>query len=349
MATLFRSAQVEALRRQLRGAPQDPALRNQQGDLLLAEGQTGRAAKAFRRSAELYLAQAQYARAIAVLRKAFREVPGDHATADLLVQACRLGGRPQLAAETYFALSQLQTERGDDLAAFQLFSRGVAENPGGVMKKRRLVTWAKQLGKRDKAADLLLELAEFMGQRMDLDRAFRFIGEARELRNGPKVALVEARLLLQSGQPGNASLVVQQARRRFPNHAGLQTLEATLTSRGSEAGAWSHVAPPAQLARLRHNLQQAQAWQEKGYATRALSLVQRMLLVDPGYLPALALGEEIHAASGYLSRFQHLCISCAQRLAQQSRLPEAEACLDRAENLFPGSTVAYRHILRGGA
>lgn len=349
MPTPVRSAAEEALRWEIRQQPRDPALRNRHGDLLLQEGQTHRAMKAFRRSGQLYLERAQYARAVAVLRKAFRAAPADAVTADLLVQACRLGGRPQLAAETYFALSQHHLERGDELLAYQLYSRGVAENPGGVMKKRRLISWSKQLGRRDKAADLLLELAGFMGQRMDLGRAFRFIGEARELRNGPKVALVEARLLLQSGQPDNASLVVRQARRRFPNHPGLQALAASLEDQGAEPTTWSHVAPPAQFARLRHNLQQAQAWQEKGYSTRALGLVQRMLLVDPGYQPALVLGEEIHTASGYLSRFQHLCIACAQRLAQQGRRPEAEACLARAEALFPGSTIAYRHLLQGEA
>lgn len=349
MPPMDRSRQEEALRGEIRKSPLDPALRNRHGDLLLAEGQVRRALKSFYRSAELYLAREQYSRAIAVLRKAFRETPADSVVSELLIRACRLGGRPQLAAETFFALSRHHLAQGDEATAFQLYARGVAENPGGVMKKRRLISWAKQLGKRDKAADLLLELAEFMGQRMDLDRAFRFVGEARELRNGPKVAMVEARLLLHSGQPGNARMVLRQARGRFPNHAGLAALETTLAVAGGDATTLSHAPPPTQLARLRHNLQQAESWQQKGYDTRALALIQRMLLLDPGYLPALAMGEEIHRASGFLSRFQHLCLSCAQRLAQQGRLPEAEACLDRAENLFPGSTVAYRHILKGGA
>lgn len=78
---------------------------------------------------------------------------------------------------------------------------------------------------------------------------------------------------------------------------------------------------------------------------KSMSLIQRILLLDPGFGPALDLAKSIHTESGHLSRFQRLCISCAQRLTQLGRQREALEALDRVEAIFPGSSVAYRLVI----
>ena len=338
------------LRRAVRAHPEDPVPRNRLGDWLVAQGLLEPGLKAFREAAERYLLRQQPVRAMAVLKKAFRLAPDDHVLADQLVQACRQAGRPQAAAEVYFSLSLRLGSTGDQERAYQLFARGVAENPSNLQRKHRLAVWSRTLGRRDRAADLYLELASAWGQKRNLDRATKFLQKARSLRNGPKAVLVEARLLTLSGQHPEAVQLARHALVRFPNHEGLQTWLAASEAAGPEpAGLVAELPSRAVLSRLRQNLYQAQNWLTQGYPARAMALVQRMLFLDPGFPPALDMAEQIHRDSGYPSRFQALCIACSQRLSEQGRSAEALACLDRVEALFPGSTAAYRHALEAAA
>ncbi len=315
---------------------------NQLGDLWLRMDRASAAIRAFRRAGEGFLQREQHARALAVLKKASRLAPLDTALVEQLVYASRLSNRPQVAAEAYFVQSRLYAAQGDELAALRMFARGVAENPLSLKPRLRLVQWCKSLGRRDQAADLLLEVAELMGQRQDLDRAYRFLARARELRNGPKSILVEVKILKGSGRHEAAAQLFHAARTRFPNHPGFATP-------GPEGSA--HPGPLDQdwmpttglLLELRQQLLQAETWRANGYDARALSLLQRMLIKDPGFQPALSMAEDIHQASGKASRFHTLCLTCAERLAAQERRSEAAACLDRAEQIFPGSSRAYRH------
>lgn len=299
----------------------------------------------FRRSGEGYLQREQYPQAVAVLKKAFRLAEPNPALADLLVHACRLANRPQAAAEVFFAISSRLAASGDAKGAHQMFSRGVAENSGGTLRKVRLAQWSLQLGKRDQAADLFLELADFWGNKLDLVRAYRFLGAARNIRNGPKAALVEMRILTLSGRHGDALSLARKALVRFPQHAGLQVWLAARDQQAEPPPGISQVPVGNVLPRLRGNLLQARTWFTHGYVGRAMSLIQRMLLAEPGFIPALDLAEQIHRESGDLIRFQRLGLACAQRLANQGRNLEALALFDRIETLFPGATTAFRGTL----
>ena len=333
------------LRREIREKPKHPAIRNKLGDWYAGQGKALEAVREYRRSAEFYLQQELYSQAVAVLKKALRMTTSNMPLAELLVHACRLANRPQAAAEVYFDLSSSLTVAGDQLGAFQMFARGVAENPSNAAKKYRLAEWARNLGKTDRAADLLLDLASFWGTRLDLDRAFRYLNEARRLRNGPKAALVECHILETSGRHAEASSLAQGALARFPNNAGLQGWLASQGELDTSKAFISAIPPEAVLHRLRLNLTQAKGWLSHGYPTRAMGLIQRMLISDPGFVPAIELAKQIHQESGFLSRYQRLCRSCAERLVKQGRLVEASACLDRMETFFPGSAEAYRSSL----
>lgn len=337
---------IAQFRSALRRHPADPGLRNRLGDWYLGQGQTAKAVAQFRTSAQCYLQEERHAQAVAVLKKAFRQAPLTPGLGDELVHACRLSGRPQAAAEVFFTLSRSLVEAGDAERAYQLFARGVAENSGNLQRAQRLALWSLQTGRRDRAADLYLDLAARCGDRLDLDRAYRFLAQARELRNGPKAALAEVRILAASGRQDQALELARSAKARFQPHEPLERWLAT-HGNGSQAPAQPRETLPgrASLARLRQHLQRAQSWLTQGYPGRALALIQRILLADPGFVPAIDLARQIHEASGVLSRYQRLCQACAQRLMQQGRKEETIAFLDRMDAAFPGSSTAYRAAL----
>lgn len=333
------------MRAALRNQPISPFLRNRLGDILLAQGQASAALSEFKHSAQQYLHQGMFKRAIAVLRKAVRQAPMDTALAERLVAACRLGNRPALAANTYFDLSTRFTEVGDEEAAYQFFARGVDENPVNIEKTKRLIRWALSRGDRDRAADLWLRIARQMVQHADFRQATAFLDRARALRNGPKAAMVGMELLVAQGAHEDARMLLLGSLRRFPNHAGL--LDALSRFKGNQGAASPHQGWIASRRKPDDSakLVQAKAWLDQGYAARALSLVQRILLSDPGQMAALALAEAIHRQSGYLSRIQRLYVACAERLVRENRMQEAWQCLDRSEALIPGSTRAIRRVL----
>lgn len=337
-----RESEFTSLRKAVREAPEDPSPRNRLGDWYSLHGNLKEAIREFRRTAEIHLHRGNYPKAMAILKKAFQLAPLDVPLADQLVHACRLANRPQTAADVFFSMSLRLSAERDQKGAYQMFSRGVAENPGNMQRKRRLADWSLKLGKNDRSADLLLEMAEFWGQKLDLERAYKVLAEAREIRNGPKAALVEIRILTLSGRHGEAQNLAEKTMRRFPNHAGLQAWQRNHRTEPAFQYYPSKVPAEAVLSRLRHTLLQARSWLSQGYPARAVGLIHRMLLLDPGFLPALDLAEQIHRDSGYLSRFQRLCLSCAQRLTLVGRREEALACIDRVEAIFPGSGIAYR-------
>lgn len=81
------------------------------------------------------------------------------------------------------------------------------------------------------------------------------------------------------------------------------------------------------------------------FQDRALEAYGKILDIDPSNRDAINRIAEIHSASGVMTRVQMHYVRTAEKLAQAGNRDLALELLDKAEQLFPGSTRVHRRML----
>ncbi|HJW08589.1 MAG TPA: tetratricopeptide repeat protein [Holophagaceae bacterium] len=102
---------------------------------------------------------------------------------------------------------------------------------------------------------------------------------------------------------------------------------------------------PIKRMKVEQFARQAEAFTRTGSTDRAVEAYKQALQIDPGNFALIEAIAAIHQQSGLLTRVQQQYLQSAQALAGLNRLKDAAMLLDKAEQLFPGSTRIHRRTM----
>ncbi len=102
---------------------------------------------------------------------------------------------------------------------------------------------------------------------------------------------------------------------------------------------------PVKQLQIQQLVREADAYTRSKSTDRAVEAYKKILELDPAFDIAIDKIAEIHKASGILSRVQMHYVQTAQVLVGKGFRNKAIELLDRAEQMFPGSTRLHRRTL----
>ncbi len=102
---------------------------------------------------------------------------------------------------------------------------------------------------------------------------------------------------------------------------------------------------PVKQLQIQQLVREAEAYTRSKSTDRAVEAYKKILELDPAFDIAIDKIAEIHKASGILSRVQMHYVQTAQVLVGKGFRNKALELLDRAEQMFPGSTRLHRRTL----
>ncbi len=102
---------------------------------------------------------------------------------------------------------------------------------------------------------------------------------------------------------------------------------------------------PVKQLQIQQLVREAEAHTRSKSTDRAIEAYKKILELDPAFDIAIDKIAEIHKASGILSRVQMHYVQTAQVLVGKGFRAKAIELLDRAEQMFPGSTRLHRRTL----
>ena len=131
-----------------------------------------------------------------------------------------------------------------------------------------------------------------------------------------------------------------------PSTPGMPAYTSSMdhTMGGGRPGDTTEMDPVKQL-QIQQLVREAEAHTRSKSADRAVEAYKKILELDPGFDIAIDKIAEIHKASGILSRVQMHYVQTAQVLVGKGFRNKAIELLDRAEQMFPGSTRLHRRTL----
>jgi tetratricopeptide (TPR) repeat protein len=131
-----------------------------------------------------------------------------------------------------------------------------------------------------------------------------------------------------------------------PSVPGMSAYTSSMehTLGGSRPGDTTEMDPVKQL-QIQQLIREAEAHTRSKSVDRAVEAYKKILELDPAFDIAIDKIAEIHKASGILSRVQMHYVQTAQVLVGKGFRNKALELLDRAEQMFPGSTRLHRRTL----
>ncbi|MDR1840416.1 MAG: hypothetical protein LBQ86_00615, partial [Holophagales bacterium] len=102
---------------------------------------------------------------------------------------------------------------------------------------------------------------------------------------------------------------------------------------------------PRRLTQARHLLKEAKQLEDSAKHDKALETYLQILEIDPANLDVIKRVAEIYKSTGMLTKAQAHLIKAAEVLAALGKSELALKCLDKAEELIPGSTRVARLML----
>ncbi len=102
---------------------------------------------------------------------------------------------------------------------------------------------------------------------------------------------------------------------------------------------------PIKRMQIQQLQREAESYIRSRFNDRAQDAYQKILELDPANLDAINRIGEIHKASGVMTKVQQHYVKMAEKLAPIGQRQLALEMLDKAEELFPGSTRLHRRML----
>ncbi|HVR29541.1 MAG TPA: tetratricopeptide repeat protein, partial [Thermoanaerobaculia bacterium] len=193
-------AAIRMYRRVLRGNPGDSSTLNRVGDLLARVDKYGEAIDLYRQTAELFVEQGFYVKAIAVYKKIHRLDPSQLDVYRKLADLYTLQGLHNDARTHYQVLIDYHDRQGDLAAAIGVCRKLVEIQPQDPTHRTRLAELYERSGDTAAVAREYLEIARVMLQRGALEKATQVLERALLVNGGDADFLVGAVGLLRAEQ-----------------------------------------------------------------------------------------------------------------------------------------------------
>ena len=307
----------------------------------------------FLTQSRLGVIQGDYGAAALHLREGLEANPRDPELLEALAEIELRSGHPERALEALAQVAQLpekslplcekalrnlaQADRAEEgLRLFAPIARELARRGGGDTVAHCLRSALKDaLG--TEAWILLAELAHQSGNRME---------QVHALQNAFGLASQEgdAALADRLGTQLEGMGVVPNAGIAAPRPPGAPGFDRVGAPDIIRHGVGTEVDPLRRM-RIDQISREAEALMRGGSPERAVETYRRALELDPEDLTIIEAIATVHRSTGRLTQVQMQYVQSAQALAQAGKKLEASHLLDRADQLFPGSTRIHRRTL----
>jgi tetratricopeptide (TPR) repeat protein len=242
-------AAIKMYRRVLKANPGDSSTLNRVGDLLARVDKYSEAIQLYRETAELFVEQGFYVKAIAVYKKIHRLDPGQLDVYRKLAELYTLQGLHNDARTHYEVLVDYH-ERQSDLPAAIGVCRKLAElQPLDPAHRTRLAELYERKGDTASVAREYLEIARLLLQRGAFEKATQVLDRALAVNSGDGNLLVEAvRLLRAEGHDDFAESFLNEAEAinvQAGRHRVVADVRERLRPEEAEVAAPAAKAPPA--------------------------------------------------------------------------------------------------------
>ena len=234
----------------------------------------------------------------------------------------------------------LKADRGEE--GLRLFKpigrefarRGMGDNAAKALKTALQGHWSSE------AYIQLAEIAHQSGNRQEqgsaLQNAYNLATQQRDQNLATHLAEQLRALGLNPGEaPGSP-----------PSTPGMPVYTGSMdqTMGGGRPTDTTEMDPVKQL-QIQQLVREAESYTRSKSTDRAVEAYKKILELDPAFDIAIDKIAEIHKASGILSRVQMHYVQTAQVLVGKGFRNKAIELLDRAEQMFPGSTRLHRRTL----
>lgn len=212
--------------------------------------------------------------------------------------------------------------------------RGMGDNAAKALKNALQGNWSSE------AYIQLAEIAHQSGNRREqgaaLQNAFTLATQQRDQNLATHLSEQLRTLGLTPGEAPDSP----------PSTPGMPAYAGSMdhTQGGGRPGDTTEMDPVKQL-QIQQLVREADAHTRSKSTDRAIEAYKKILELDPAFDIAIDRIAEIHKASGILSRVQMHYVQTAQILVAKGFRNKAIELLDRAEQMFPGSTRLHRRTL----
>ncbi|MDE3244701.1 MAG: tetratricopeptide repeat protein [Acidobacteriota bacterium] len=212
--------------------------------------------------------------------------------------------------------------------------RGMGDNAAKALKNALQGAWSSE------AYIQLAEIAHQSGNRREqgaaLQNAYALATQQRDQNLATHLGEQLRALGLNPGEAPDSP----------PSTPGMPAYSGVMdqTHGGGRPGDTTEMDPVKQL-QIQQLVREAEAHTRSKSTDRAVEAYKKILELDPAFDIAIDKIAEIHKASGILSRVQMHYVQTAQVLVGKGFRNKAIELLDRAEQMFPGSTRLHRRTL----
>ena len=322
-------------------------------------------AKTMTSTPQLFLSQSRlavmasdYAGASAALREGLKSNPRSVELLEALTEIELRGNNPDRALEALAQVPQLPEKdlalceralkqmvaagRGEEgLRLFAPLGRDLARRGMGDTVTRAVVSATKDRP----SVEIWLYLAEVAQQSGNKNEQIYALQNAHQLaaKSGDQraTAAVKAQLAEVGATPDDAPLSRPDAFATsgfFPSMAGG-------TSSGEHTRHGETEVDPMRRLKVEQFTRQGEAFARSGSLDRAVEAYKQALALDPANFPLIEIICGLHRQTGLITRVQQQYLLSAQTVHGMGKLKEATYLLDKAEQLFPGSTRIHRRTM----
>lgn len=225
---------IKAYAKLLEENPNEHTLLNSLGDLHVRTGQSHEAVPYFQKSAECLEKQGFRAKAIAILRKAFRQAPSNAQIVETLARMLKEEGLLADAKTILLDLAKNRRQLGENEAAKKLYRRVLELDPNHIQVYLRISEIAAEEGNIEEECSSYCAVARHLAKSARYEEAIDIIEEAyKSAPNNKELSLVLCDLLHKVGDSVRANKILINLAESHPDD--LEVL-VSLAELASEAG-----------------------------------------------------------------------------------------------------------------
>ena len=225
---------IKAYKKLLEEHPDDHSLMNSLGDLHVRTGQAYEAVPYFQKSAETLEKQGFRAKAIAILRKAFRQAPSNAQIVESLARMLKEEGLLADAKSILLDLAKNRRQLGENEAAKKLYRRVLELDPNHIQVYLRISEIAAEEGNIEEECSSYCAVARHLAKSARYEEAIDIIEEAyKSAPQNKELSLALCDLLHKVGDSKRANEILSNLAESHPND--LEVL-VSLAELASEAG-----------------------------------------------------------------------------------------------------------------
>jgi tetratricopeptide (TPR) repeat protein len=323
-------------------------------------------AKAMTSTPQLFLSQSRlavmasdYAGASAALREGLKSNPRSVELLEALAEIELRGNNPDRALEALAQVPQLPEKdlalceralkqmvaagRGEEgLRLFAPLGRELARRGMGDTVTRAVVSATKERP----SVDAWLYLAEVAQQSGNKNEQIYALQNAHQLAttagDSRATTAIKAQLAEVGATPDDQPLSRPDA---FTSSSGFFPSMGGGLASGEHTRHGETEVDPMKRLKVEQFTRQGEAFARSGSLDRAVEAYKQALALDPANFPLIEIICGLHRQSGLLTRVQQQYLQSAQTVHGMGKLKEATYLLDKAEQLFPGSTRIHRRTM----